>query len=127
MIEMDFLTIFIATIVSFIISLFWFSSFFFKKTWKNYRDFTIRKKYFHLPIFFALHWLVAFFIAFIEIYFGATSFWDGIITGAVLWLGFVMPTQIFSLYFKKHAFKLFFDENALFFINFLVPGCILAG
>ena len=58
---------------------------------------------------------------------GVTSFWDGVIAGGIIWVGFVLPTQASLLIWEKRSWKLFLLDNGNWLIGLIVMGGILAG
>jgi hypothetical protein len=90
---------------------------------------SLRNKYLCYTLNFFVAIILSFFISLIEIYIGATSFWDGIVVGFILWIGFVFTTQITSVIWVKNSdrVKIFFIRNGFLLLTFLVMGAILVG
>jgi hypothetical protein len=127
MIEVDILSVIIATVVYMIISFIWFSPFIFGKIWKKVVP-DIGKGAKLIAYFSSLliALVVAYFLAIIEGYLGVTSFWDGVVAGFIVWLGFVATTSVSSAIWSN-KWKVFFIEQGCWLINFIIMGGIIAG
>jgi len=80
----------IAAIIGLIFGYLWYSPLFFGNVVKKIYS-TSRKKSVVISLSFLLLLVVSYFIAFLEIYLKVTSFWDGVVTGILLWIGFILP------------------------------------
>jgi hypothetical protein len=130
MVHIDLLTILITAIVYMILKALWYSPFLFGKTWSKLRAVKIkdiRSRYVTYPLNFIVALILSYFLSLIEIYLGATSFWDGVVAGFVLWFGFVFTTQVTSIIWVKSSYKLFLIRNGFFLLAFMVMGAILVG
>ena len=130
MVHIDFLTVLVAAIVYFIIKTLWYSSYLFGNLWFRLRGLKkedVRKKYIGYPLNFIIAYIIGHFISLFEIYVGATSFWDGVVAGFILWLGFVFITQISEVIWVKRSYKVFLIRNGFFLLAFMVMGAILVG
>jgi hypothetical protein len=134
MIYIDFLTAFVAAIIGFIIINLWFSQYCFKKLWEKYRNFKLHLKTTKAKIIFFIFvfifiYIIALFLAFVQSYLRVTSFWDGIITGFLMWFGFTNPFHLASIFLfaKKNKFKIYLVEGFLFLLVYLLMGGMLAG
>ncbi len=127
MIAIDYLTVLVAGLVGFIISYVWFSSFLFgpiiKKKMKN----SYARKWLSYIFNFIVIFVVSLFLALMESYLGVTSFWDGVISGVIIWIGLVMPMQLFSVLSKRTKKTFFIIETTFWLICLIVMGGILAG
>lgn len=127
MIHIDFLTVLVGALVYLIISFFWYSPFLFGSVWQKLVKEKMRKKVFGYIGTVVIAFILSYFLSLVEVYFGATSFWDGIITGFVVYIGFIFPTQILSVVWVKNSFKLFLIDNCCFALSMMVMGGILVG
>lgn len=130
MVHIDFLTVLITAIVYMIIKAVWYSSFLFGKTWLKLNEVKvkdIRSKFVTYPLNFVVALILSYFLSLIEVYIGATSFWDGVVAGFVLWFGFVFTTQVPSIIWVKSSYKLFLIRNGFLLLVFMVMGAILVG
>ena len=130
----DFLSVFIATVVYVIIGAFWYSKFGFGKTWekciakeKKSKKKQSKRPYFSYFISFVLGYIIAFFIAYIENFLLISSFWDGLIAGCIIWFGFVFTTQAVMVLFEKRSVKLVLIDVGYWLITFAILGGVLAG
>ncbi|MDP3964228.1 MAG: DUF1761 domain-containing protein [bacterium] len=56
----------------------------------------------------------------------AETFWDGIVTGVWLWVGFFFTTAGMNFLYERRPFKLFLIEAVYFLIGISLAGGILA-
>jgi hypothetical protein len=129
MINLDHMTVFFAAMAFFLLGGIWYSSFFFGPLWLKLCGFTKEdsrgwKRYF-VALIQAV--IMAYFLAFVEVYLRVTSFWDGVIGGGIVWLGCVVPVQLSSVLWEKKSIKLYFLNTLYFLLGYLVMGGILAG
>lgn len=130
MFHIDFLTVLVAAIVYLIVKALWYSPYLFGKTWqqlKGIKSQDMRNKHIGHLLNFLVGLVLSYFLSLIEIYIGATSFWDGIVAGFVLWFGFVFTTQISTVIWVKNTFKAFLIRNGFLLLIFMVMGAILVG
>lgn len=130
MVHIDLLTVLIAAIVYMIIKAVWYSSFLFGSYWMKLKEVKakdLRSKFLTYPLNFVVAFILSYFMSLIEVYIGATSFWDGIVAGFVLWFGFVFTTQITSIIWMKGLSKVFLIRNGFLLLVFMVMGAILVG
>lgn len=127
MIAIDYLTVLVAGLVGFIISYMWFSPFLFGPIIKKKMKTTYSKRWFYHIFNFILIIIVSLFLGLIESYLGVTSFWDGVIAGIIIWIGLLMPIQLFSVLNKRTKKTFFFIETTFWLICLIVMGGILAG
>ena len=128
MIFIDFMTVFVASLVYVAVKFFWFSSCLFGNVWKRLNSQ-------HKPVSTVLNiignWVAAFilsyFFALTEIFLDITSFWDSVAVGFVVWFSFVFTTQITKVLWDRNCFKSFLIENGFFLLGFLLLSIILAG
>ena len=130
MVHIDFLTVLVAAIVYLIIRGVWYSKQLFGNYWLNLKGISennLRKK----PLAFLGNFLVAlilsYFLSFVEVYLGATSFWDGVVAGFIIWFGFIFPVQFTEVIWIKKSGKLFWLESSCILLSLMVMGGILVG
>jgi hypothetical protein len=124
--EIDFLTVVVSAIIATAIFILWFSDIVFGKVWKKYKNIK-KSNWLYSTICFFLMFISALVLAFVELYFQVTSFWDGVICGIIIWFGFVLPTLIFSTMFGENKIKLILLESMAFLVAYIAIGGILAG
>lgn len=128
MIHIDFLTVFVAAVIYMMIKVLWYSPYLFGKIWLTLKEKKeLRSPYIAYPLNFLAALILSYFISLIEIYVGASSFWDGVFVGFILWLGFVFPIQLTQIIWIKDEIKLFLIKNGFLLLAFLVMGAILVG
>lgn len=130
MLHVDFLTVFIAAIVYMVISLAWYSPFLFGNMWlrlSKLESKDVRNKPLAIFCNFIIALILSYFISLIEIFLDVTSFWDGVIAGFIIYLGFVFTTQFTKVIWVKKTFKLFLLDNLCWLLSIMVMGGILAG
>jgi len=128
-IDIDLVTVLVATIVSFIAGGIWYSSLLFGEIWKKEHKIATRKenkRLFSWISAFAISLLTAFFLALFLAFLGATSTLDGIYVGIGLWIGFILPTQLYPLIWAKSSWKLFAVDAFFWLINLVIMGAIIA-
>ncbi len=134
----DLLTVIVAAIIFVIISSFWHSSFMFKKVLMKLKNNNLPKKPGRKkklkPIRkikylydFLICLVIAYVLSLLEILAGVVSFWDGVLFGFIIWLGFIGTFQMFQVVFDRKPFKLFIIENGLYLLNLMIIGGVLAG
>ena len=130
MVYVDLLTVFIAAIIFVILSGFWYSSFLFGDIWlrlKNIKKRDVKGK----ALFFLGRLLIAlvigYFLAFFEGYLGVSSFWDGVIAGFLIWVGFILTVQITNFLWVPQGFKLFLIDTSFWLVSLLIMGGVIAG
>ncbi|KPK31894.1 MAG: hypothetical protein AMS24_05330 [Chlamydiae bacterium SM23_39] len=130
MVHVDFLTVLVAAVVYFIMGIAWYSPYLFGAIWLRLKGIDkkkMRKNIFSYLGSFLVALILSYFLSLLEIYMGATSFWDGVVAGFVIYLGFVFTTQIPSIIWIKNNYKLFLIDNFFYFLSFMVVGGILVG
>jgi hypothetical protein len=125
--HVDFSSVIVAAIVYMIIRSLWYSHVLFGESLCVINKRERRNKYIGYVLSFFNACLLAYFISLIEIYVDATSFWDGIVVGFILWLGFVFTTQIPEVIWKKKNYKIFLLKNSFLLLAFLFMGAVLVG
>lgn len=108
----DFLTVVICAFLYFFLDGFFHSKYFFATSLAALR----RKKKGRW-----LHWcsravasfLVVFFVAFFENYLQVVHFWDGVIAGAIIAFGFIIPSHFFLFLRGVESRTLFFLESGV--------------
>ena len=70
--------------------------------------------------------LQAYILAHFVQYAGATTFWDGIVTGFWLWLGFIAVAIAVNLVFEGRSWALWKINAGYFLIVLLINGGLLA-
>lgn len=130
MIHIDFLTVFVAAVIFILVKMLWYSPYLFGKMWIQIiavKKKEIRNSYLGYSLTFLAALILSYFIALIEIYVGASSFWDGVVVGFILWFGFVFPIKLLQVIWIKNELKLFLVQNGFLLISFMVMGAILVG
>ena len=128
MVSLDFITISIAAIVGLLFQILWYSPIFFGKIWLRLQN--ISKTENIVGKFFASFitlFVMSFFLALMQRYLDVTSFWDGVISGVIIWLGFLLPLDVFSIIWGKKHFKVLLIDTSCWLCVFLLMGAILAG
>ena len=123
-IYIDTLTVLLAAIIGFAFSWLWYSSFLFGKKERHKISWKMCGKY---GLYFCIIFVVSYFMAFLQQYLQVTSFWDGLVSGSVFWIAFVLPTHLFVFLQKTYSIRQAFLEQGMWLILFLLVGGILAG
>lgn len=128
--HVDVISAIIAAFTYILINSFWYSSLLFKEQWmelKGIKKEEMRNKWLSLFFSAVTAFILAFFLSLIEIYVGANSFLDGIVTGAIIYFGFIFPIQIANVIWVKKSFRLFFLENSCALLSLMTMGGVVAG
>jgi hypothetical protein len=118
-VEVNFLTVLIAAVISMIIGFLWYSPFLFAKPWMKLMGYTSESMK-SAQKGMAKMYLISFIVTILTAYvlyhvivmsmnfFHYDSLSTGITSAIWMWLGFIMPVQITSVIFGKESWKLFF-------------------
>jgi len=68
---------------------------------------------------------MALFVKAIGMLMGGPTLGSGLLTGFLLWFGFVAPTHLVNKLFEGHSLKVWALENGNHLVNFLLIGAIL--
>lgn len=126
-IQIDLLSVFIAAIVYMIIGWFWYSSWFFGKTWLNLTQIKPDKKRMGLAslLSFINAIFLSFFLALLLGFLRVNTALDGFFVGFGVWLGFIVTTQFSGVVWERKPFKLFLIHVGGWFFSFTIMGGIL--
>jgi len=120
--HIDLLSVLIAALLSTLIFLCWYSKWLFgpfsipevkKKWWQR------------APLQFILSFVIAYFLAFFDASLQVTSVVDAMFSSFCIWLGFVLPTQLFSVLCRRTSGSLFWIETGYMLLSLLVMGGII--
>jgi len=128
--DINYLAIFVAGGIFFIIGGIWYAGIFNlmelldlppdeqKKAQKNFPK--------SLMVYFISGIVFSFVLANIVNLVNAQSFFEGVIIGFWLWLGFALTLSVNGLVFERRPVKIFLMNNGVYLISFLILGGILA-
>lgn len=132
--DINFLAVFGAAIIAMVIGALWFSPPFFGKTWAKLSGITqeqmkgMKKKGMEKAYFGSFVGLVV--MSYVLSYFidlvGATLFMDGLRAGFWVWLGFVAPVMLGSIWWEGKPLKLFFINAGQYLVVLGIMGGMLA-
>jgi hypothetical protein len=125
--HIDLLSIVIATILSIFIFLCWYSKWLFGSMWiQHSAKSELQKKWWQrVAIQCILSFVIAYFLAFFDSILQVTSVGDAMFSSLCLWLGFVLPTQLFSLLWHRTSGRVFWIETGYMLLSLLVMGGII--
>lgn len=132
-IEINYIAVFVAAIVSMVIGAAWYSPFLFGSKWLEImrwsdEEMEVRKrgmgKTYFLSFVSAL--VMAYVIAYAIAVFQAETITEGARIGFFAWLGFVATTSLASVLFEGRPKGLYLLNNAYNLVALLVMGAILA-
>lgn len=128
-IDIDLLSVLIAAALYTIVFYVWYSKWLFGSNWikcSGIKESDVRKNW-GIRIFwnFILGLIMAYFLAFFNAYLNVTSVADGMFVAFCMWLGFVVPTQLFPVIWYKKAARLFFIETGAKLLSLLAMGGII--
>lgn len=125
-IQIDYLTVFIAALLNMIIGFFWYSKWLFGPAWMKLSKIKKMQPSTLLMFYgFIISLIIAYFLAFFEAVLGITTVTDGMFVGFLLWLGFVLTTQINQVVWGKTPFRLFFLDTGFKLLSFLVMSGVI--
>lgn len=126
MLSIDFLTVIVAAVIALIISILWYSPMLFGSMLLK-QNLKAKNWLLFVTLLFPILVLMSFFLAVIGFYLNVASFRDGAILGLFIWLGFVLPPHLFSVFIAKKGWKVFFLEDGIWLINLALLGGIVGG
>ncbi|MDE3046165.1 MAG: DUF1761 domain-containing protein [Verrucomicrobiota bacterium] len=127
-VNVDALSILVATVLYMAINFFWFSKWLFGKAWLELSKVTkkdMRANKLAMVWGFLVALVIAYFIAFFESALYVSNAMDGMFMGFCVWLGFVATTQVSSVIWGKKPFKLFIIEAGAKLVSFLAMSGVI--
>lgn len=79
-----------------------------------------------IPVDIIANLIMAYVLALIIGYVGATTIGQGVLVGLLVWVGFVATVTIGVVIYEQRPFKLFLINNAYLLVTIVVMGAILA-
>ena len=125
--DIDFLTVFFASIIYFVMYIVWYSKFLFGKFYNGLIKKQPKNAFFYYVLIFIFVFIISYIIALFEILLGITTFWDGVFLGLLVWFGFVATHSLFSVISFKRSLKLCIIDNILYLLGLMIISGILAG
>jgi hypothetical protein len=127
-VQIDWLVVFLAAILNLVIGFFWYSKwlfgpYFFKLSKLTEKE--MKGGLRQMVFAFLASFVIAFFLAFFEAHLEVTSVSDGMFVGFLVWFGFIASTQISSVIWLKHSFRLFLIESGFRLVSFLVMSGLI--
>ena len=128
-VDINIWAVLVAAVVSMVVGSFWYSKSLFGKEWaklvgRKLEEMSGGGKGYAVAAAGAL--LQAYILAHFVQYAGATTFWDGIVTGFWLWLGFVAVVVAMNLVFEGKSWALWKINAGYFLVVLLINGGLLA-
>lgn len=117
-IEFDFLSMGISSMLYVIIHFTWYSKWLFGDGRKNI---SLKTAAGHL----FLGAIIAYFLSFFEGSLNVTTVFDGMFVAFCIWLGFVFTTEFSSVLWMKKPIRLFFIDSGANLLSFVVMGGII--
>ena|SRR3990167_8247050 len=128
-VDINMWAVLVATVVNMVVGSFWYSKSLFGKEWakvvgRKLEEMGSGGKGYAVAAVGAL--IQAYVLAHFVQYAGSTSFWDGMITGAWLWLGFVAVVIAVNMVFECRSWALWKINAGYFLAVLLINGGLLA-
>jgi hypothetical protein len=135
---MNYIGILLAAIVSMVLGFFWYSPMLLGKPWMRERGFTadsLKKTQKEMGKLYGLSFVVSLITAYILsqvlhlsiVVNGNSGLGTGVVTGFMMWLGFMMPVQITATIFSdKKNWTLFAIDTGYQLISIIGMGIVLA-
>ena len=128
---MNYISIFVAIILSVILGFVWYSPVVFGKKWiklnnidpKKIRD--SRSGMYILPIISSI--ITASILALLMNLLNATTWTAGAFIGLIVWFGFALPTQLLPWAFSGKKMEALLLETMYPFVAFILMGALIAG
>ncbi len=127
-VQIDWIVVFIGTILNMLIGFFWYSKWIFGTTWMKLSEISEKHlKNYKSSMLYGLivSFITVFFLAFFEGLLGITTVSDGMFVGFCFWLGFVATTQISSVIWHQKPFSLFLIDSGYKLLSFVVVGGLI--
>jgi hypothetical protein len=127
--HIDLYSVMIAAVLYTIIFLCWYSKWLFGPIWikpKGMKETEFRNSWWgRVSWNFLLGLSLSYFLAFFDASLQVTSVGDAMFTSLCIWLGFVLPVQIFPVIWHKKSARVFFVETGFMLLSLLVMGGII--
>ena len=128
-VDINILAVLVAAVVNMAVGSFWYSKRLFGKEWaklvgRKLEEMSGGGTGYAVAAIGAL--IQAYVLAHFVQYAGATSFWEGMITGLWLWLGFVAVVTAVHLVFEGRSWALWKINAGYFLVVLLINGGLLA-
>lgn len=128
-VDVNILAVIVAAVISMITGSLWYSKSLFGKEWaklvgRKLEEMSGGGAGYAVAAIGAL--IQAYILAHFVQYTGATTFWDGLVTGFWLWLGFVAVVTAVHLVFENRSWALWKINAGYFLVVLLINGGLLA-
>jgi len=129
-ITIDWVAILIAVVVSMALGGIWYAPFLFGKTWmsligKTQEDLKSGAAFGYLIAVLGA-FLVALIMTYVVQWADATTFAEGMATGAVIWLGFTATSILLNGVFEQRPWGLIMINSGQFLLQYMLTGGIIA-
>ncbi|MFH1917163.1 MAG: DUF1761 domain-containing protein [Nanoarchaeota archaeon] len=125
-IQFNLLAVLIAAIASFAIGALWYSPLLFGKTWMRLAGIkNMKGRAGSYIIGFITTLVTAYILAFGIAYTQAATIPEGLIVGALVWVGFIATISMGMLIYEGKPVKLYFINNAYHLLSLLVMSAII--
>ncbi len=127
--HIDLYAVMIAAVLYTIIFVCWYSKWLFGNAWikcNEIKESEIKKNWWGRVTWnFFLGLVLAYFLAFFDASLQVTSVGDAMFSSFCIWLGFVLPTQLFPIIWHKTSGRVFLIEAGFMLLSLLVMGGII--
>ena len=131
-VEVNLVGIMLATIAAMVVGFLWYSNSMFGKEWRELvglEEDVLKNSKAKMPLLFgasALAFVVmAYVLAHVLSFMDATTTYEGVQTGFLMWLGFVATSMLVNILYQNRKLKLFFIDSFYMLIVLLIAGGIL--
>jgi hypothetical protein len=124
--NINFVAVLVAGIAHMVIGLIWFMPGFFGKQWTQLTKQEMKPARQWIAAGIIGHQVMALVLAVVVYLANATTTFEGVVVGMLLWIGFVVPLEIGELIWEKIPFKLFAIRIGNHLVGLSVSGFILA-
>ena len=120
---MEFISFFTCFLTSFFVLL---VHLIFKQTTKSIDDIEKFRKFLNYFVLYFIGFVISCFLSFLEWHLEVSSFLDGCILGSIIWIGCIVPIQLYSYIYKQITLYQFFMILMQWFLIFSIIGGLLA-
>lgn len=124
--HIDWLAVCIAALLNMLIGYVWYSKWLFGPLWHKLSKNKPEKMHFSQPLMgLGASLVIAYFLALFASHMAVTTVADGMLLGALFWLGFVVTTQISVPIWTRGSWLLFSVDTAYKFVSYVAMAGVI--
>lgn len=136
-VEVNYLAVFLAAVVSIILGFLWYSPFVLGKPWMKEKGFTeesLKKAQKEMGKLYGVSFVISLITAYVlfhimtmsTAFFHYSALQTGLMSGFFVWLGFMMPVQLTAAIFGNKNWRLFGIDTGYQLVSILGMGIVIA-